>query len=423
MGSFKFALKTLSSNSKSSICYLCSMIFPIAVIFNLLNINCNPEFISKNLDGKSLCAGIIFILSIFVYVFTFYSNSHFVASTSKELAVASLSGIHPSKLGRILLIQNTAIELIASFFGITLGFITMPIFLKVMYISLNSSGNLFSLSKVALISILFILLLQLSWVSVGDYAYVSTREINDLANTEKKAHIKSSKIPPIIFFILYLISVSFPILALLRKDRADLFNGIANPIYWLCIYGLIKYYLPFKIQKLKTYKYNNSKITLISLGNLLFSLKNIASLMLITEFFIDFLLSYAISASDTQLKVISIFSYVLLLILISSSIVYKFIMDIPTKVRTFKQLSLIGYTKSQLNKIINKEVFLFYSIITLIPLIHICTFLCGSAFNTLSLSLICVFISAFSISGFISFVLYKKSIFKSNDLPLNKFAQ
>lgn len=257
MGSCKFAIKTLLSNSKSSICYLCSMVFPIAVIFNLLNISCNTEFISKNLDGKSLCAGIIFTLSIFIYVFTFYSNSHFVISTSKELAVASLSGIHPNKLGRILL----------------------------------------------------------------------------------------------------------------------------------------------------------------------FSLKSTASLMLITAFFIDFMLSFAVSASNTQLKVISIFSYVILLILISSSIVYKFIMEIPAKVHTFKQLSLIGYTKPQLNTIINKEVFLFYSIVTLVPLIHICTFLVGlSSFNTLLISLICIFLVAFLISGFISFILYKKSIFKSDDIGFNKFA-
>lgn len=422
MGSCKFAIKTLLSNSKSSICYLCSIVFPIAVIFNLLNISCNAEFISKNLDGKSLCAGIIFTLSIFIYVFTFYSNSHFVISTSKELAVASLSGIHPNRLGRILLFQNTAIELIAGFFGIILGFITMPIFLKVMYISLNSSGTLFSLSKEGLVITIFILILQLLWVSVGDYAYVSTREINDLANTEKKPHIKFSKVPPITFFILYLISVACPILSLLWKDKANLFMGITLPLYWICIYGLVSHYIPFKIQKLKVLRYSNNKITLISLGNLLFSLKSTASLMLITSFFIDFMLSFAVSASDTQLKVISIFSYVILLILISSSIIYKFIMEIPAKVHTFKQLSLIGYTKPQLNTIINKEVFLFYSIVTLVPLIHICTFLVGASFNTLSISLICIFLVAFLISGFISFVLYKKSIFKSDDIGFNKFA-
>lgn len=185
MGSYKFAIKTLMSNSKSSISYLCSMIFPIAVIFNLLNIMCNTKFTTKYSDGRSICSLIIFLLCLLVCIFTFYSNSHFVTATSKELAAAALSGVHPSRLGRILLFQNTILEIIASFLGILLGFIMMPIFSKTMYLALNTSGNLFSISSESLGGTLAILLLQLSYVSFGDYGYVSTREIIDLINIEK----------------------------------------------------------------------------------------------------------------------------------------------------------------------------------------------------------------------------------------------
>lgn len=199
--------------------------------------------------------------------------------------------------------------------------------------------------------------------------------------------------------------------------------------YSICsILGLIHYYIPSKLLELKKNKYNDDKLTLISLGNLHFSLKRAVFLITLLSGVMETLL-YIISASnDPGLKVICIFSYITVLLLISSSIVYKFIMEMPSKIRTFKQLSLIGYLKPQLNKIINKEIFLLYSIIIGLPLIHFCALIYMFVLSrklsiTLSVILIFIFLFIFLIGGLISFVIYKKSIFKSNDLNFNKFAQ
>lgn len=190
----------------------------------------------------------------------------------------------------------------------------------------------------------------------------------------------------------------------------------------------MQYYIPFKILELKKDKYAGDKITLISLGNLHFSLKSIVFLITLLSGVIEALLYIINLSNDPGLKVICLFSYITVLLLISSSLVYKFIIEMPSKVHTFKQLILIGYIKPQLNKIINKEVFLLYSIIIGLPLIHFCIFLYmfvsfGVLSVTFALTLIFIFLCIFLISAFISFVIYKKSIFSSNDIGFNKFAQ
>lgn len=429
MGSYKFAIKTLKSNFKESISYLCSMIFPIAIIFNLLNIMCNTEFTSKYSDGRSACSLIIFLLCLLVCIFTFYSNSHFVTATSKELGAAALSGVHPSRLGRILLFQNTILEMAASFLGILLGFIMMPIFSKVMYLALNSSGNLFFISSGSLGGTLAILLLQLSYVSLGDYGYVSTREIIDLIKIKRKPplNFKLLKFNPVTYAVFYFLPILFLFLSMLQKNHFDLFVRFSMTFSFISILGLAKYYIPFKILELKKDKYANSKLTLISLGNLHFSLKRTVLLITLLSGVIETLLYIMNVSNDPGLKVICVFSYITVLLLISSSIVYKFIMEMPSKIRTFKQLTLIGYIKPQLNTIINKEIFLLYSIIIGLPLIHFCTLiymfvLSGKLSIILSLVLILIFLFIFLTGAFISFVIYKKSIFKSNDIGLNKFA-
>lgn len=430
MGLYKFAIKTLKSNLKSSFSYLCSMIFPIAIIFNLLNIMTNNKFVSKYSDGRTSCSAMIFLLCLLVCIFTFYANSQFVTSTSKELAVAALSGVHPNRLGRMLLFQNTLLEIFAGSLGILLGFIIMPIFSKVMYLTLNSSGNLFEVSIGSLGGTVAILILQLLYVSLGDYSYASTREIIDLINVEKKPPLDFNLLKgnPVTYAVLYFFPILFSILSLLQKNYFNIIVRFSMFFSVISILGLVQYYIPFKILELKKTKYVENKITLISLGNLHFSLKSTVFLIALLSGVIDALLYVMNSSSDPGLKTICIFSYITVLLLISSSLVYKFIMEMPVKIRTFKQLTLIGYVKSQLNKIINKEVFLLYLIIIGLPLIHFCIFIFmfvtfGTLSITLALALILIFLFIFLIGWLVSFVLYKKSIFKSDDIGFNKFAQ
>lgn len=430
MGSYKFAIKTLKSNFKSSISYLCSMIFPIAIIFNLLNIMCNTQFTAEYFSSGNHCSSIIFLLTLLVCIFTFYANSHIVTSISKELAVAALSGVHPSRLGRIILLQNTILEAAAGFLGLILGFIIMPIFSEMMYSALNSSGSLFYISNESIGGTVAILILQLSYVSLGDYGYVSTREIIDLINVQKKPPLdfKLLKCNPVIYAVFYLFPILPSFLSMILKGYFYIITTIAMIFSIISILGIVQYYIPFKILELKKDKYTGDKITLISLGNLHFSLKSIVFLIALLSGVIEVLLYIINLSNDPGLKVVCIFSYITVLLLISSSLVYKFIMEMPSKVRTFKQLTLIGYIKPQLNKIINKEVFLLYSIIIGLPLIHFCIFLYmfvsfGVLSITFALTLIFIFLCIFLIAALISFVIYKKSIFNSNDIGFNKFAQ
>jgi putative ABC transport system permease protein len=380
----------------------------------------NSYFLSAKGNEGDIPADIIFFLVLIVCIFTFYANSYFVTSKSKEMAIAELSGIWPSKLARMLLFQNAIIEIIGGTLGIIVGIILMPGFLLLMYTMLGINGSLGTISIQGIFGTIAILFLQLSYVSLGDYGYASSREILDLINGDKKVYsfgIRALKLNSKIYFITYFI----PIISIFISPW---FVNVSLIVFFdmfftvFGISGILRYYIPDKILQLKKEKYINDKIKLISLSNLYISLKQLKFIIMTLAIVVEILLCImGMFKSSPQIKIICICSYSTVIILIAVSIIYKIMLETDNKRHEFRQLGLIGYTTAQSKKIVTQEFTIFYSITVGVPLFHILIFLIlfkNSSILSMELTsiLLLIFIVTFAITGITAYNLYKKLVLK-----------
>lgn len=419
MGIFKFGLKMLKVDFKQCIFYLVSIIFSVSVIFNVFNIMYNSNFVSLKGDEAQTCTSLLFVVTIVAMVFTFFANSYFVMSKTKEMAIAALSGVSFNKLSILLCFQNLIIGVTGSLLGLLLGMGVAPLFLTIMYKALGTSGELWSFSKDSFITTFIIIIVQLFYAIYGDFMYVSNKEIKDLMNEKKQVSQPDTrviKIPPIVYFIIYLIPLLMLFLDLKLIDPSPFaFMNVFFSLY--AVQGVIRYYLPETILKLKKKKYFNDKIKLISLSNLHYSLRRsnflIVTLSLITVTLVCVIIIFK---DSPKIKILSVCSYVSVIILLAISIFYKILIEAVNRKYIFKQLKLIGYTTGQIKKIIKEEVTLFYGVAMGIPLIHMLVYLISfGRIGIISLSLagalLGVFILVFGITAIVSYYVYKKLIF------------
>lgn len=426
MGIYKFSVKTLKTNFKESGLYLISIILSTTIIFNLLNIITNSDFLSvKGKEGNvatTVPIGILFFMILLVCVFTFYANSYFVMSKSKEMAIVELSGVWPTKLAKMLLFQNAIIEIIGCIIGIVIGILFIPAFLSLMYTIMGTNGNILSLSMQVIWGTAAIVILQILYVSLGDFSFAASREIIDLISEQKKVRPKDKRLIKV-NSIVYIIAYIIPILFLFVKSLpSDLFSlGIVDILLTTFgINGILSYYIPQKIFKIKKKKYLGDKIKLISLSNLSVSLKQLKFLILTLAVTVEMLLCVIVMYKNSeQVRTICICSYITLIILIAASIIYKIMLETDNKKHSFRQLGLIGYTTEQIEKIIQHEFMVFYSITIGIPLFHILIFIIMFKKNgILSMELLGLlllsFLFVFLITGIVSYNLYKKLVLKNN---------
>lgn len=421
MGAYKFSLKMLKVNFKQSLLYLFAVIFPIAIIVNLINmINNQTFFVNGGGNNANDAAVVVFFLAILVCIFSFYANSYFIKSKSKEMAIEELNGMTSGILARTLLFQNAVVEITGGTIGIILGILFMPLFLKLMYSVMALKGSIWMLSPTAVWGTIAILFLQIGYVSMGDYSYTSTREIIDLMNINKKVRSKDArylKFDSRIYIILYLP----PILSIpLCKKPTDVATmGIFNVVFTIFgLRGILNFYIPEKLLKLKKEKYLEDKIKLIALSNVHESIKKvkfiIATLIITTEV----ILCIASAFGDKpQIKIVCVISYVTSMIMIASSFVYKTILDIDIRRHTFSKLRIIGYTNKQLKTIVNEEFKIFYTITVVISLVPILIFVYLFAKNNIismeiSIFMLGIFFIVFFIAAIVSYVMYRKLIFQ-----------
>lgn len=419
MGAYKFLLTMLRKNCKRNIVYFVSFIFPIAIIFNLMNIINNDNFFpNASVSGQNIAADVIFLLVLLVCVFSFYSNAYYMLRKSKEMGIIELSGIGSSKLGRMMVFENFVIETIEAAAGILLGIVLMPAFMSVMYLAVGKRGSVFAISLVGMWGTIAIIFLQLVYVGVGDYAYVSTREVIDLIGVDKQTRInksvKNSTFLSFISLIVYLVPV---ICIFFRQAYIFTLDNIVFTLFG--ILGVLRKLIPQLILGLKKRKYANDKIKLVALSNLYLSIKQLAFLLITLAVSVEILFIIISFFPLAQVRTVCMLSYITIVLLIALSIVYKALIDANAKKRIFYQLSLTGYTLEQINKIIKSEFIIYYSIVIVIPLIPILSFMIifkvlGIISMTIIMSMLGIFIVVFLITGIVSYTIYKKISIEKN---------
>lgn len=418
MGVYKFTIKLLKSDLKQCIFYCLSIAFSVGIIFNAFNIVTNESFVALGKNEAEVSSTIIFSIVSIVILFTFFSNSYFIMGKSKEIATSLLSGANSYKISTLLFFQNFVVIALGSVAGYILGIVTSPIFLYIMFRGLGINGTVFDISLEGVWGTLAVILVQFFCVSYGDFMYISSKEITELMKENRQVYKPDDRIvktPKILYLIIYLIPIVTIFINPKKLDAAALiFINIVFSIYGT--QGLIRYFLPEIILKLKKNKYINDKVRLISLSNLHYSLRKLDFLVVILSISTITLIALSgLYSHSSSIKIISICSYITVIILMAMTILYKLMIEVNNRRYAFKQLRLVGYTLSQIKKIISQEVRIFYYMVIGIPLFHIVIYLIlfkniGIISMTLSLAFFGVYLLIFLGIGIISYFVYKRLI-------------
>ena len=113
----------------------------------------------------------------------------------------------------------------------------------------------------------------------------------------------------------------------------------------------------------------------------------------------------------------AIIGYIVIVVLLITSIVYKYCMEAQTRANLFYNFWKIGYTRSELIKIVNREVFYFYLLLLVVPMIYIVIIIgrfiyYGQMTMMFSCVLVLIYVIPVIISGFLTRYNYRKLVIK-----------
>lgn len=424
MGNFKFAMTLLVKDYKKNFFYALTLVFATAVCFVFFNI-INNELLA---DQGAIKGGaswsqvsvpfstvLSFLIICFCCFMIFFANNFFISRKTSEIAIMELSGSSSLKATGYLIYQTAALLLIAAPLGLILGMVIALITNYWMFYYLGIEASIFALPTRAFSQTLIVVVIILVTLCVFANGYIYRNDISSLLHQEKAMDFNNKqriRIPPIVYMFLYI----FGIVMMFTNEHsptayiAPTGVGIAGAI------GLIKYALPDYIKKFKERRLLEKKYALIYVSNLSYSIHR--AILLISLMMISVTGMIAVIASNQgspREYITGLIGYVVIIILLITSIVYKFSMEAMSRKTLFFNLWKIGYTKKEITKIVKWEVFYFYLILLLIPLIYIIIIsgffiYYGNMSIIFALTVISVYIGPVIGSGAITYYNYKKAV-------------
>lgn len=416
MGILRYVRITFLRDFKKSFFYMLAVIFSIALTFNTFNVIFNPNiFEQKGLDYTIM--GLLgFIIQAVASLLMFFANSYYIEEKMTEYGVIALTGKSVYEIGGIMLLRSFFSSSISIFLGCALGVITSPLITARMYSILNFDGNPSFLSSIGLATTFLLLCVQFTAVTLINTGSIYTKNITELMNYKSVPFIsdkRNLKVNSKVYVIVFLLPIVVFFLPIIAKDKIKLLLLVII----LASYGtqgIVRYFIPDLLYKYRTKRLNTNKIRIISISNLYRSIQK--SVPLILTLIITATLTIALSCtyeSGSVLNLISLTCFIVSVMVLSLTTVYKFLAESSGRRENFIQLKLLGYTKMEILKIIIEEVVLYYGIILSIALAHILLIIitsnsAGYLSTTVGLKIILGFIFTFVFTGFISFLGYKK---------------
>ncbi|WP_454052683.1 FtsX-like permease family protein [Clostridium sp. Marseille-Q7071] len=142
--------------------FLCNS-FTIMVLFMMLDLNYNEEFIQYIKNDISMTSVVwlaILVVSLFAVFFIIYAQTYFIKSRSKEFGLFITVGMSKWELNKLVLIENILIAILSLMMGLISGSIfTRLFFLVIVKVSkFDKISHHFNIKSYANTSILFLLI-------------------------------------------------------------------------------------------------------------------------------------------------------------------------------------------------------------------------------------------------------------------------
>lgn len=373
MGNFKFSISMLKKEYHKSLVYTLTLCLTIAVTFLFFNIIEHPYFVDNTntthsqVSFSSTLSFMIIILCAFMIIF---ANNFYISKKTKEIAIMTMSGSGFLKITLYLFYQNLVMTCLAFVIGLILGdggFLLVHQFLIQYYayqgsfvISINAIVN-------TIICIVVIIAVQLLYAS----GFVYRKDIQYMLTDQSRnqsVDVRIVPIPSVFYIFLYL----FGIVLLLSMPYDPSSMLLPCCIGALGVGGIIKYCLKDMLMSIKKKKYISDKHKLISLSHFMTSLSR--CMLLIEIYVVSSSVMVAMMIlwqNDPREMFVTVIGFVVVILLLLASILYKYSMDVSQRCYAYYHLYMLGYSFSQLIKILRQEVISFYTFFVGMPFIYI----------------------------------------------------
>lgn len=418
MGIYRYIKMTFLDDIKKSLFYMIVLILSIVMIFNIFNIVLNQGVVSSRSDEYTSISALGFIILGVSTMFIFFANSYYLEDKYKEYAIISTSGRSIIDICKIIIIRSSVVTILSVSIGCVIGVISSSTIMNIVCNVVGVTTEINNISRDAVIITVLLMFTELEVVFITNTGGIYRSNINELVNKKKKAYIKDKRkirVNPIFYVLLYLLPVIVGILPMQAEDKIQLVK-LSIIIGLLGIQGLVRYVIPDYISSKRKKNIVADKYKLIELSNLYTSLQKSTVLMLV--FVISIILAITIGGGykvGSLINTMSLICYGLIVLIMSFTVVYKFLIEAKSRKESFMQLKLLGYTNAEIKKIIFNEVIMYYLIIMLLSFIYISmilinNILAGLMTVKIGILLILAYLIIFMLTEVLSYRGYKKVV-------------
>lgn len=425
MGTFKFSMRMLVKDYKKSLFYGITLIFAVAVCFVFFNIINNTDLADQTIaksggtwnDVQMPFSSVLsFLIICFCCFMIFFANNFFLSRKTTELAIMAMSGSGYINSTMYVLYQTFTLLLLATPLGILIGRGVVPFSNAYMYQMLGVHKDPSIIPSEAYIYSFVLVAIVLSMICVLTAGFLHKNDIQTLLSQEKEMKVKrnTKKSVSITFIAIYILGI---VMMFMNPHEATAYIvptlvGLGGAV------GMIRYVLPDVVRNLKRGVFLTKRYVLISISNLNYSIqRSLLLFSLMTVAVTGMLAILAANIHSPREFTTGVIGYVVVIVLLVVSIIYKLSMEAMTRRKLFLNLWKIGYTRKELRKIVGQEVISYYLILIFIPLVYI-AFISGRFIYYGDMIYSFAFLYALSyiipiiISGFITYFQYLNAVVK-----------
>lgn len=379
--------------------------------------------------GSGIFTIMLSVLIIAICIMTiFFSHNFYLASKTKDIGIMLIGGCSSAKLLHFLIVQNFIVILIASPIGILAGMAAAPILNRMIYAQMQIDVSPLILPWSSAGYAFFTMLMISVWLVILDYGFViRSASLNDLLKerSKMKGRRMKSLLTRLTYSIIYIGSIGF-ILYYPVEDVNMIFMIYVGAFIYFGAVNVFRYGIPEIMSYLQRKFFFANKHYLLSMANIQYSVANSSQLVTLVLLSTSILFYYLCKFQyDMATWLVVMFTYIVMLVLVITCIIYKLSNDALTKQPIYQRMLCIGYLKKDLKSVIKQEVYGFYLLIFLVaipPLAAILFIYFAADLITLSFffQMIMLFFGSLMIGAILMNAIYQKLILHAEPAKENE---
>lgn len=322
--------------------------------------------------GSGIFTIMLSVLIIAICIMTiFFSHNFYLSSKTKDISIMLMSGCSIAKLLKFLIVQNFIVILFISPIGVLCGMLVTPLLNILIYSAMEIDVTPWILPWNSAGYALFTMLMISVWLVILDYGFiVRSASLNDLLKERSK--MKGRKVKSLVkqltYSGIYLCSIGF-ILLYPVEDVSMLFMVYVGGFIYFGAVNVFRYVIPEIVAYIQRRYCFSHKHFLLSFANIQYSVANSSQLVTLVLLTTSILFYYLCKfQNDMATWLVVMFTYIVILVLVITCIIYKLANDALTKEPIYERMLCIGYLRKDLKKVITQEVFGFYALVFLVAL-------------------------------------------------------